>query len=136
MHALACDITGNACTYCMGSKVSSLSQIYLYSCYFAQAWLIFVQQMHAINNMLLEKANILVVSIFEFDKKKKKKNPSYLNFETFSSIFAQTIRQTVILTKYLFKKIILWTIKYHLHMRFCREILNCVFFSLPQGPVL
>jgi hypothetical protein len=38
MHASACDITGQShccCmrTYCMGSKVSSLSRIYLYSNY-------------------------------------------------------------------------------------------------------
>ncbi len=39
MYASACDITGQShcccmCTYCMGSKVSNLSRIYLYSNYF------------------------------------------------------------------------------------------------------
>jgi hypothetical protein len=36
MHASACEITDTGLmhgTYCMGSKVSSLSQIYLYSSY-------------------------------------------------------------------------------------------------------
>ncbi len=36
MHASTCDVheLADAYTYCMGSKASSLSRIYLYSCYF------------------------------------------------------------------------------------------------------
>ncbi len=34
VHALACDVTAHECTYCMGTTVSSLSRIYLYSGYF------------------------------------------------------------------------------------------------------
>ncbi len=37
----ACNTCGDACTYCMGSEVSSLSGIYLYL-YFVQGW--FVKQ--------------------------------------------------------------------------------------------
>ncbi len=34
VHAWPVTSQADACTYCMGSKVSSLSQIYLYSSYF------------------------------------------------------------------------------------------------------
>jgi hypothetical protein len=37
MHCMHCPVTSqaDACTYCMGSKVSSLPRVYLYSSYFA-----------------------------------------------------------------------------------------------------
>ncbi len=67
VHTSPVTSQADACTYCMGSKVSSLSQIYLYSSYFDS----YTRKQHIFRN-LWNKFLILAVCWNLAEKKKKK----------------------------------------------------------------
>jgi hypothetical protein len=55
----------DACTYCMGSKVSSLSQIYLYSSYFESLrhFVYYSKHMHIMTSVVVPQPRTVTVSL-------------------------------------------------------------------------